>query len=212
LLAAGLAMLGYVGFTLVHAYAYQFYEGRAFDRRVREHQAGHVQTRSAIVRAAQRPHSSEAAAPRPVRHGPIARLEIPGVGLNTLVLEGDDARTLKLGIGHIPGTAFPGEAGNIGIAGHRDTFFRCLRNIKTGDTITVRTTEETYNYRVETINVIDPSQIAVLGPTADNRLTLVTCYPFNFVGAAPKRFIVSARQIMALQRFPVRNAKGPKTG
>lgn len=205
-------MLGYVGFTLVHAYAYQFYEGRAFDRRLRERQAGHVQSGSAIVRAAQRPQSLSAATSQPVKRGPLARLEIPGVGLKTLVLEGDDAHTLKLGVGHIPGTALPGEAGNIGIAGHRDTFFRCLRNIKKGDAIAVRTTEETYNYRVETISVVRPSQIVVLGPTADNTLTLVTCYPFNFVGAAPERFIVSARQITVSKRSPDKDATGAKTG
>lgn len=124
----------------------------------------------------------------------IGRLEIPRVNISVIVLEGSDSNILDVAAGHIPGTALPGTTGNVGIAAHRDTFFRSLRAIRPNDRLTFTTPIRTFEYGVESTEVVDPKNVGVLGPTADAELTLVTCYPFNYIGAAPKRFIVHARQ------------------
>jgi sortase A len=124
----------------------------------------------------------------------IGRLEIPRIHISVIVLEGTDSSALDVAAGHIPGTALPGTNGNVGIAAHRDTFFRSLREIRPNDRLTLTTSIRTFEYGVESTEVVDPKNVGVLGPTADAELTLVTCYPFNYIGAAPKRFIVHARQ------------------
>jgi sortase A len=115
--------------------------------------------------------------------------------LGEIVREGDGERTLSLALGHIPGTALPGQGGNTGVAGHRDTLFRSLRSIGRNDRIQFQTLSGNYDYRVESIQVVRPSDVAVLSPGPYPELTLVTCYPFYYVGAAPERFVVKARQI-----------------
>jgi LPXTG-site transpeptidase (sortase) family protein len=127
----------------------------------------------------------------------VGRIEIPALGLATRVLEGDDARTLRLAIGHIPGTAVPGPSGNVGLAGHRTTFFRSLRKISVGDEIRYFTSAGTFTYRVVSLRVVLPSAIEVLDSTPRPTLTLVTCYPFHSIGPAPKRFIVHAELVPA---------------
>ena len=129
---------------------------------------------------------------RPARGEAIGRVEIPRLEVATVIRAGSDARTLQLAVGHIPGTAMPGEAGNMGLAGHRDTFFRRLRDIRPDDEIKVVTPEGTFSYRVERTVVVDPKDVWVLDPTRTATLTLVTCYPFSYVGSAPQRFIVRA--------------------
>jgi len=124
-------------------------------------------------------------------------IEIPAPGLETRELEGDDARTLRLAVGHIPGTAFPGSSGNVGLAGHRTTFFRSLRKISVGNEIQYSTQTGTFTYRVVSLRVILLSAIEVLDSTRRPTLTLVTCYSFHSVGAAPKRFIVHAEMVPA---------------
>jgi len=124
----------------------------------------------------------------------IGRLEIPRINISVIVLEGADSDILDVAAGHIPGTALPGTAGNIGIAAHRDTLFRALRQITSNDRLTFRTPSGMFEYGVESTEVVDPNDIAVLHQTTNAELTLVTCYPFNYIGAAPKRFIVHARQ------------------
>jgi LPXTG-site transpeptidase (sortase) family protein len=124
---------------------------------------------------------------------PIGRLEIPAIGLKVMVLQGTDAWTLNGAVGHISGTAFPGEPGNVGLAGHRDSFFRGLKGIALNDPIILRTPIKTYHYKVENISIVTPNDTHVLMPIAYPNLTLVTCYPFYFVGKAPERFIVRAR-------------------
>jgi sortase A len=109
-----------------------------------------------------------------------------------MILDGVDNRTLRLGIGHIPGTALPGEPGNTGIAGHRDTFFRALGGIHNGDQITVETLGGEYQYVVYSVIVVDPNNLGVLEDTGQPTLTLVTCYPFNLVGPSSRRLIVRA--------------------
>jgi sortase A len=103
---------------------------------------------------------------------------------------------LRHAVGHIPGTPLPGQQGNVGLAGHRDTFFRGLRNIQKDDEITLTTLHGSYRYRVDSTRIVRPEDTKVLAATADDFLTLVTCYPFYFVGPAPKRFIVRAHRIL----------------
>lgn len=128
-----------------------------------------------------------------VREGaPLARLEIPKVKLTVMVLEGNDAKALRLGAGHIPGTAWLGSPGNVGVAAHRDTFFRPLKHVRVGDEIVLTALDGVYRYRVQSLKVVTPQNVQVLEPTRGESLTLVTCYPFEFVGSAPYRFIIHA--------------------
>jgi sortase A len=127
--------------------------------------------------------------------GLIGRIEILRVGVAAVVVEGTGESALRRAAGHITGTGLPGEPGNIGIAGHRDTFFRPLKNIQRDDVITLTTARGQYRYRVVSMNVVSPHDVAVLNPNGHEILTLVTCYPFYFVGSAPKRFIVRAERI-----------------
>jgi sortase A len=127
--------------------------------------------------------------------GLLGRVEIARLGLSAMLIEGDDAKTLRRAVGHIPGTALPGQPGNVALSGHRDTFFRPLRNIRADDIIVVTTLQGEYRYRVVSTRIVAPDNVAVLDPGTGEILTLVTCYPFYFVGAAPDRFIVRAERI-----------------
>ena len=131
--------------------------------------------------------------PPAVEDGLVGRLEIPRLGVSVIVMKGEDEGTLARAVGHLGGTAFPWESGNVGLAGHRDTFFRPLRHIREGDAIRITTAHGTFDYRVASTEIVDPSNVSVLAPTSHRSLTLVTCYPFFYVGPAPKRFIVHAR-------------------
>jgi sortase A len=123
---------------------------------------------------------------------PEAILSIPSVDLEVPVLEGVDELTMNRGAGHIPGTALPGEHGNVGIAGHRDGFFRVLKDVHLGDVVVVERSDATDRYVVEAIDIVDPSDTSDLKFTTASTLTLVTCYPFHFVGSAPQRYVVRA--------------------
>jgi sortase A len=123
---------------------------------------------------------------------PLAVLRIARVGIEAPVLEGTDDATLNRGVGHIEDTAVPGASGNIGLAGHRDGFFRALKDISVGDALDVETTAGLTHYRVQRTWIVDPDDVSVLDPTSTPSVTLVTCYPFYFVGSAPERFIVRA--------------------
>lgn len=125
----------------------------------------------------------------------IGRIEVPRVGVSALILEGVGNRTLRRGAGHIPETALPRQRGNVGLAAHRDSFFRGLKDIRKDDKITLETPHGTFQYEVEWTRVVDPDDTQVLDETEAPALTLVTCYPFYFVGSAPKRFIVRAQRI-----------------
>lgn len=123
---------------------------------------------------------------------PVAVLKIPKIGLTVPVLEGTSAITLNRGVGHIPGTARPGQIGNVGIAGHRDSFFRGLKDVRQGDSIELLTDLGIEVYVIRRTRITDPQDVSTLRPTSSPALTLVTCYPFYYVGPAPKRFIVEA--------------------
>jgi sortase A len=123
---------------------------------------------------------------------PLAVLRIPAIRLEAPIFDGADGLTLNHGVGRIPGTAHPGEAGNIGIAGHRDGFFRGLKDVKIGDAIELKTPTETTTYLVDRIQIVSPRQVDVLRSTSVGSLTLVTCYPFYYLGSAPSRYVVTA--------------------
>ncbi len=130
---------------------------------------------------------------RPVRA--LGRLEIPDAELSVMVLEGTDEATLDRAVGRIEETAQPGEPGNLGIAGHRDGYFRALRHLQRGDAISLTTLDGVARYRVEKLEVVRPERVDVLESTGEPLLTLVTCYPFYYIGDAPKRFVVQARRV-----------------
>jgi sortase A len=141
----------------------------------------------------------ESTAPRfevPAIHAgdPIGRLSVPRLGLSVRVLEGADSGILRVAAGHVSATGLPGTIGNTVIAAHRDTFFRPLRAIRADDTIVLTVSGSQLRYRVKKTEIVGPGDVQVLNPTADEELTLITCYPFYYVGPAPKRFIVHARR------------------
>lgn len=175
-LVIGVVALGYVGYVLASARAYQAIETARLE---------HVVSQPEIRRA-----------PRLVADGGvIGQLEIPRLGLAAIVVEGDSASLLRRAVGHLPETALPGESGNVALAGHRDTFFRPLRRIQLGDAITLRTQDGEFHYRVESTRVVAPDATDVLQSSDIHELTLITCFPFNYIGSAPDRFIVRAREI-----------------
>lgn len=173
---AGALAISCVVLTLLHAKIYQETAGSALQKQItaQQHKVG-------LSRAA-------------AKEGDVlGRIEIPRLGVKVAVLEGTTSQTLRLGVGHIEGTALPGEPGNIGIAGHRDTYFRALKDIRINDEIQIQTPTGLSPYEVNSVQVVDPNDTGVLAPSAGFAITLITCYPFHFIGAAPERFIVHAR-------------------
>jgi sortase A len=175
LFAGGIAMLAYCAFVVVDSWTFQKQQRRQFESFMADRAL---------------------AAPAPVAaNGVIGLLDIPRLGLSVMVIEGVGTKSLRRAAGHIPGTALPGQPGNAGISAHRDTFFRPLRNIRRNDVITVSTLLGEYHYRVVSTRIVSPSDVAVLDQSGKEVLTLVTCYPFYFVGSAPDRFIVRAERV-----------------
>jgi sortase A len=185
LLIVAVSCLGFYAYTFLERMGSQFYAARSFER------------------------DSKRPPPLPVkvtRTGPlprdsiVGRLSIPKLHLSAMVREGADAKTLKLAVGHIPSTSLPGQPGNVGVAGHRDTFFRHLGDLKTGDSIAFLTVDGDFTYEVESSKVVEPEDVGVLTSTREKVLTMVTCYPFYYIGNAPKRFIVRAKQIAGTEK------------
>ena len=175
----GFLALSYVAFTLLGARLYQVSAKRSLERQVQADN-GHNAIRLQPV----------------VKKGDVlGRMDIPRLGMSIAILQGTSSRTLRLGAGHIEGTSFPGEAGNSGIAGHRDTFFRGLKDIRSNDEVQLQTATGLFRYEVDWAKVVEPSDTTVLEPsTVGSTLTLVTCYPFYFLGPAPMRFVVRAHK------------------
>jgi len=123
----------------------------------------------------------------------VGRLEVPRLNMSAIAREGVDVRTLRSAVGHVPGTALPGAEGNAAFAAHRDTFFGPLKDVRKGDEVLVTTRDGIHRYIVTSTSIVDPSDVSVLRPTGGKTLTLVTCYPFDYIGSAPSRFIVHAR-------------------
>jgi sortase A len=148
-----------------------------------------------------RPARDTAVAPGTTRErvtsdrGLIGRIDIPRLGVSAIVRAGVDNRTLRRAVGHVPETALPGEDGNMALAGHRDSFFRPLKRAVEGDVIHLRTPDGDYTYVVRDTRIVGPAEMSVLAPTPEPTLTLITCYPFHYVGDAPDRFIVRAERV-----------------
>jgi sortase A len=194
LLIAGTIALGYAGFVTVRGYLYQKNALQHFEQTVTVVRGNSTGTGPGPE--APNRHPSYTRPPQRVVAGSsFARMTINRLRVNVAVIEGDSDANLLLGAGHIPYTALPGDRGNVGIAAHRDTFFRPLRNIRKGDVISLFTPNETYRYEVDDTQIVTPEHSEVLLPTPQPSLTLVTCYPFFYVGSAPKRFIVRAHQV-----------------
>jgi sortase A len=187
---AGVLALGYGMFVIVRAQWFQAYEKVVFNwsRMERQHASP-----SPSVSKALNPGSSESPAPK--IDSVIGWIEIPRLNLSTIILEGEAESQFQYGAGHVPGTGLPGKAGNVVIAAHRDTYFRPLRNISPGDEIVLTTLNGSFRYIVDSIKITNPRDISVLRASAEPSLTLITCYPFSFVGSAPDRFIVRARSV-----------------
>ena len=139
----------------------------------------------------------------------VGRLEIPRIGLSAIVAEGDDQKTLEVAVGHLPDTPLPWHEGNSALAGHRDSFFRPLRRIRVGDDIAFATPHGIFRYRVTRHTIVDPDELWVLDTSPTAALTLITCYPFDFVGPAPRRFVVHAERVAnAGESLQVDDAEG----
>jgi len=201
LFATGLLALSYVGVALLDAHLFQVAQSREFEQELK----GSLPSPGSDEHLHPLSLPPEAAGPVGVRvdslgtvgreTSPLGRIEISSIGLTAMILEGTDARTLRRAVGHIPGTPFPGQRGNVALAGHRDTFFRPLSNIQKDDEIILTTLYGEYRYRVDSTEVVEPENTMALADSDHSVLTLVTCYPFYFVGPAPKRFIVRAHMI-----------------
>jgi sortase A len=175
---SGVFALSYVGLTLLDSRIYQQNAELTLEKRIHAQE----QRETGLSRVM-------------VKTGDIlGRIEIPRIGLSVIVLEGTTSQTLQHGAGHIEGTALPGEPGNIGIAGHRDTYFRGLKDIRANDEIQIQTAAGITRYEVDWIQITVPSDVSIVSPATGSALTLVTCYPFHYIGAAPERFVVHAHR------------------
>ncbi len=195
LLIAGVVCLGIYCGSYVYRTSYQLYEGWRFD-----HEAP---AKAPAPPPEEKPSALPVVLPDPDRGTPspkslsspaniIGRISIPRLHLSAIVEEGVDDLTLSRAVGHIPGTALPGENGNVGIAGHRDTFFRALKDLQPRDKIDFTTRFGRFHYTVESLRVVQPDDVGVLKPSGGQTLTIVTCFPFQYIGNAPHRFIVHA--------------------
>jgi sortase A len=126
---------------------------------------------------------------------PIGIIEIPRLKLSSVVIEGDEAVALLVGVGHLADTPLPWTDGNSVFAAHRDTFFRPLEHIRRDDIIRFSTRDDEFEYVVTGTKIVAPDAVEVMAPTRSARLTLITCYPFTYIGMAPKRFIVTAERV-----------------
>ena len=197
----GVLALSYCATVLLDKWLFQAYQTWRFERALKDAQTS-ARTIQQPASSPLLPAQAEADRARAESFGidglagsPLGRIEIGRIGLAAMILEGTDASTLHRAVGHIPGTPLPGQQGNVAIAGHRDTFFRGLRNIRKDDEITLTTLNGTCRYRVDSTQVVAPEDTEVLDDSGEAILTLVTCYPFYFVGSAPKRFVVRAHRI-----------------
>jgi sortase A len=173
-LIVGLLALGYAAYVVVDAHAYQAYEQSKFeDVRIKEPPALLVEG------------------------GVIGEIQVPRLQLKAIVVQGDTHTILRRAVGHVPETALPGTLGNVVLAGHRDTFFRPLRNIRPGDAITLKTSDGAFQYLVESTEVVPATDVEVLNATAGRTLTLITCFPFDYIGPAPNRYVVRARELVS---------------
>jgi sortase A len=211
LLMVGIGCLGVYGSSTLYAKFHQLYESWSFDKaRERgvntENQTDEGNAPFAIFtpagksshRAPLRNHGQQQPLSR--EGAVIGRVFVPRLSLTAMVEEGTDDDILLRAVGHIPGTALPGANGNVAIAGHRDSFLRALKDVRRNDEIDFETLDGSFRYTVDQLTVVDPDNISVLKPTPDKTLTIVTCFPFRYIGHAPRRYIVRARQVSELSK------------
>jgi sortase A len=188
LLIAGSAALGYCAITVAAATRFQAWAGEQI-RNASVALADPSTTRSSVA----------VSQPTLLRLGNgidlVGRIDVPRVHISAMVAEGTSARVLRVAVGHIPETALPGQTGNVALAAHRDVFFRRLGELKSGDLIRLTIPGRQYVYSVRFTDIVYPKEIWVLEPSLGQELTLITCYPFYYVGPAPKRFVVRARRV-----------------
>jgi len=185
LMLAGLIGIGIWAWSLLRVSLFQNRANREFEKQKQQQQQSRTRPPAA-------PHY---APPLPPPGTVIGRLVIPRLHLRAVVREGTDKQILAESLGHVIGTGYPGTPGNVAIAGHRDTLFRCLRNIAKDDIIQFQTIYGDYTYTVDSTSIVTPRDVKVLDPGPQPEITLVTCYPFYYVGSAPDRFIVHARLV-----------------
>lgn len=185
LVAVGVAMIAFCGLCWIDA--------SSFQRQARDQLSHRLHAAATAPRGAQL--GSSHAAEGMVPGGVIGSIEISRLGMLAAIAEGTDTTTLRRAVGHIRGTGLPGHSENVGLAGHRDTFFRPLKDVRQNDIITLTTLGGKFNYRVVSTRVVVPTETSVLDSGGTESLTLVTCYPFFYVGSAPDRFIVKAERI-----------------
>jgi sortase A len=171
-LSFGVFALGYAGFVFADSNAYQALEMKKFEQPGRLSEP-HILAEGDV----------------------IGEIQVPRLGLSVMVVQGDSPASLRHAVGHLPKSALPGEWGNVALAGHRDTYFRPVRDIQLGDEIRFKTLEHNFEYVVESIEVVAPRDIQVLEVFTGHDLTFITCFPFYYVGPAPKRFVVRAREV-----------------
>lgn len=198
-LAVASLCLGLYSYAYLGRVVFQSYEGWKFDRAAGRGAAvvaastDPVKPVGRVVGASRKLWPSSKS---PSSVAVIGRLSVKRLHLSAMVREGIDRNTLELAVGHIPKTALPGQTGNIGVAGHRDTFFRGLKDLVEGDEVDFSTLRGDFKYVVESAIIVEPDNVSVLAASAENVLTMVTCYPFSYIGAAPRRFVVRARQVV----------------
>jgi sortase A len=205
----GLCGIAYYVYALSHEYVYQAYENWAFDQKIAGRRvtfADYVTERTpfgfltgerrSTPNPRQRTEVQPSVSSLPAEGSVLGRVEIPRLNLSAIVREGVDQKTLSLAVGHLPYTALPGQAGNFAIAAHRDTLFRALKDIQKDDRIGFQSPAGTYTYEVISTKIVKPSDLSVIQPEGSKKLlTMITCYPFYYIGSAPKRFIVQARLV-----------------
>jgi sortase A len=209
LLVLGIACLGYYGYIKVEATQFQREQAAAFAQMLAQPPAPaapqtelrsneRVSADPALLardvhpQPPERPRQLASRDTSALSQGVLGMLEIPRLRVSAPVLSGEDSRTLSLGVGHLPDTPKPWEGGNSALAAHRDGVFRRLGRIRIGDELWVRTLQGELRYVVRETRIVEPDDLSVLAPTDTDTLTLITCYPFNYVGPAPQRFIVHA--------------------
>ncbi len=183
--SAAAVLLGVYGFVYLERNVYQAFETWSFDRALQRMPAP-----LAVPGALRELDKLPAGAP-------IGRIEIPRLGVRAMIVNGTAASTLRRAVGHIEATPLFGGEGNVGLAAHRDTFFRGLRDVRRGDRIEIATLQGAYEYVVDATRIVGPDDTTVLDASGRPTLTLVTCYPFDYLGRAPRRFIVQAYQAAA---------------
>ena len=189
LILFGCGCLGWVAFGLLQAKAFErFGEQRLAEASRALHRHGAITGKTLKLAQAARTEARTS--------GVIGRISLPRAGISAIIAEGTTDTTLSRSVGHVPGSAFPGENGNTVLAAHRETHFRGLKMVQTGDRAILTTPDGAFEYRVESTSIVGPADTEVMQETPDSMLTLITCYPFNYLGHAPQRYVVRARQVL----------------